>query len=124
MPSRASSINWVSTGGGSWNNPFNWNPIQVPGSERLYLVMSSTIAGNYSVTLDVVAQRVAGLILGAGGGATTQGFFTAGQTLTVNGLIQVNAQGQFNFNGGVLAGTMTVASNSVMNIVDRRGKTS
>src|ERR1019366_1961283 len=64
----------------------------------------------------------------------SQSLFTRSQTLTVNGLIQINAQGLFTANGGTLggsnmivglltwsggnlAGTMTLANNSVLNIV-------
>ena len=126
----ASICNWTNTAGGNWSNANNWSPNQVPGAADTAVI---TNAGNYSVILDV-SPTVAGVVLGAGSGGTTQNFFTGGQTITVNGQIQVNSQGQFNLNGGALAGTyilvgsltlsggslagvMTVASNGVLNLV-------
>ena len=126
----AATINWTNAASGGWNTATNWNPNSVPSTNDTAII---TNAGNYSVTLDV-SPTVAGLILGASSGSTTQSFFMGGQTLTVNGPIQVNSQGQFNLNGGALAGTnvltgtltwsggsmsgtMTLATNSVLNIV-------
>ena len=126
----AATINWTNAASGGWNTATNWNPNSVPSTNDTAII---TNAGNYSVTLDV-SPTVAGLNLGASSGSTTQSFFMGGQTLTVNGPIQVSSQGQFNLNGGALAGTnvltgtltwsggsmsgtMTLASTSVLSIV-------
>src|ERR1017187_1203256 len=126
----AATINWTNAASGGWNTATNWNPNSVPSTNDTAII---TNVGNYSVTLDV-SPTVASLNLGASSGSTTQNFFMGGQTLTVNGPIQVNSQGQFNLNGGALAGTnvltgtltwsggsmsgiMTLASTSVLNIV-------
>ena len=126
----AATINWTNAASGGWNAATNWNPNSVPSTNDTAII---TNAGNYSVTLDV-SPTVAGLNLGASSGSTTQSFFIGGQTLTVNGPIQVNSQGQFNLNGGALAGTnvltgtltwsggsmsgtMTLAGSSVLDIV-------
>src|ERR1035441_4047748 len=126
----AATINWTNAASGGWNTATNWKPNSVPSTNDTAII---TNAGNYSVTLDV-SPTVAGLNLGASSGSTTQSFFMGGRTLTVNGTIQVNSQGQFNLNGGALAGTnvltgtltwsggamsgvMTIPSNSVLNIV-------
>ena len=127
---RSATISWINTSGGNWSNPNNWSPSQVPGPTDQAVINE---AGNYSVSLDVSAT-VAELDLGASVAGTTQTFLTAGQTLTVNGPIQVTANGQFNLNGGGLAGAnvltgamtwsgglmtgaTTVAAGSSLNIV-------
>jgi hypothetical protein len=127
---RSATITWINTGGGNWSGATNWSANQVPGATDTAVI---TAAGNYTVSLDVSAT-VAGLVLGASGGGTTQTLSTSGSTLSVNGPIEVSAQGQFKLNGGALAGTsvltgtlawsggnmsgvLTLASNSVLNIV-------
>ena len=129
-PATAATCNWTNTAGGHWNTATNWSPNQVPGAADTAII---TAGGAYSVSLDV-NPAIAGLVLGASSGGTTQTLFTANQTLTVNGPIQVNAQGQFMLNGGGLAGTnlvtgalswsggslagnLTLGTNSVLNIV-------
>jgi hypothetical protein len=94
-------ITWTNTGGGNWSSVTNWSPELVPGPNDTAVI---TNVGQYPVYLDVNAS-VASLVVGAQNGTTTQSFYTGGQTLTVNGLILVNAHGQFNLNGGGLAGT-------------------
>jgi hypothetical protein len=128
------TITWTNLAGGGWNAAANWDPNSVPGAGDTALI---TVAANYSVSLDV-SPTVAGLVLGASSGSTTQSFFTAGQTLTVNGPIEVNSQGQFNLDGGAVAGSntltgtlnwsggymsgnMTAGSNSILNIVSGGG---
>jgi hypothetical protein len=127
---RSATVTWTNTSGGNWSNTNNWSPNQAPGAADTAVI---AVGGNYSVSLDV-SPTVAGLVLGGSSAGTTQSFFTAGQTLAVNGPIQVNAQGQFNLDGGALGGTnvlvgtltwsggdlagvSTLASNSVLNIV-------
>jgi len=102
IPSHAGSMTWVNIGGGSWSDTNNWSSLQIPGPGDTVFI---TNAGNYSVALDI-SPTVAALVLGAGHGGTTQSFFTDAQTLTINGPIEVNSNGQFNFNGGTLTGTI------------------
>jgi hypothetical protein len=130
LPLQAANVVWTNTSGGNWSHTNNWSPNQVPGSASTAVI---TNAGNYTVTLDV-SPTVAGLVLGATNGATEQILSMGGQTLTVNGPIQVNSQGQFNlaigalagtnvltgtltWSGGGISGNTTVASNSFFNIV-------
>jgi len=136
LSSRAAIINWTNTSGGSWSAATNWSPNQIPGSND---TANITVAGlsSYVVTMNV-SPTVAGFVLGATNSATFQTLAIDGDTLTVNGSIQINAQGQFNFNGGLVAGTnvltgiltwsggsisgnMTIATNSVLNIVNGGG---
>src|SRR5580658_9583357 len=77
LSAHAAVYDWTNASGGSWNNPTNWTPNQVPGSND---TANITVAGTYSVTLNV-SPTVAGLVLGASNGLTTQSFFTGGQTL-------------------------------------------
>ena len=126
----AATISWTNTSGGNWNTPANWSPNQVPGAADTAVI---TTPGNYSVSLNS-SPTVAGLTLGAASGNTTQTLLTAGQTLTVNGAIQLSSQGQFLLNGGGLAGKsvftgnltwtggslsgqLTMATNSVLKIL-------
>jgi hypothetical protein len=132
--SHANTVTWTNTAGGNWSNPLNWNPNQVPGTTS---VAAITTAGNYTVTLDV-SPSIAGLTLGTGSAGTTQSISMGSQGLTVNGPIQVTAQGVFNVSGGGLAGTntltgtmtwsggslsgvMTIFTNSVLNIAPGGG---
>jgi len=102
LGTEAATITWVNTSGGSWTNTLNWNPQQVPGSGDTAVI---TVAGNYSVLLDL-PTTVAGLVLGANSGVTTQSFFTGAQSLTINGngQMQVNSNGQFNLDAARLPG--------------------
>ena len=99
LTARATVYNWTNTGGGNWSITNNWSPNQVPGATDTAVI---TTVGIYVVTLDV-SPTVAGLDLGASSGS--QSFVFAGNTLTVNGPIQVNSQGHFNLASGALAGT-------------------
>jgi RHS repeat-associated protein len=122
----AAVLDWTNTSGGNWSAAVNWSPNQVPGPTD---TANITVAGNYTVTLDV-SPAVGGLVWGGPG----QSIDVNGQTLTVNGPIQVSAQGQFNVNsgglagtnvltgvltwsGGSLAGDMTVGASGVLSIV-------
>src|ERR1035438_5725736 len=126
----ATIYNWTNSAGGNWNNFTNWSPNQAPGAGDTAII---TNAGTYGVNLNI-SPTVAVLILGASSGGSSKSLFTGSQTLTVNGLIQINAQGLFTVNGGTLggsnmivgtltwsggnlAGTMTLANSSVLNIV-------
>jgi hypothetical protein len=132
LSARAAVYDWTNTSGGNWSNTNNWSPNQVPSTND---TANITVAGaaSYTVTLDI-SPTVASLVLGASSGVTTQIFSMGGNTFTVNGPIEVNAQGQFNLNGGELfgtnvltgaltwsggniAGNMTVTTNSFFNIV-------
>ncbi|HXR07580.1 MAG TPA: hypothetical protein VN765_09640, partial [Candidatus Acidoferrum sp.] len=83
VPSQSNTCTWTNTSGGNWNNANNWSPNQVPSTNDTAVI---TVAGTYSVTLDV-SPTVAGLDLGASAGATAQNLVWAGFALTVNGPI-------------------------------------
>jgi hypothetical protein len=134
VPCRASSVTWTNASGGNWSNPTNWSPNEVPGPADTAVI---TTDGTYSVSLDV-SPTVAGLDLGASSAGSAQSLITAGQTLTVNGPIRVTAQGLFNlasgglegtnvltgtltWSGGSISGNMTVATNSIFDIVTGGG---
>ena len=60
-PSSAwAAISWINASGGAWSNPSNWDGAVVPGALDSAIV---TLAGTYTVTLDVNAS-VASLTLG------------------------------------------------------------
>ena len=102
QPGHAATVTWTNAAGGNWNVPANWSPNRVPGSSDT--AAFPDVGGSYAVTLNVAAS-VSGVLVGATGGANTQIFSSSSQTLTVNGIIQVNSTGAFNLNGGTLGGT-------------------
>ena len=101
----ATTVTWVNPEGGNWSQATNWSPTQVPGSADTAVI---NIDGNYTVTLDVAAS-VTNLVLGAPGNLNTQTFSMNGQTLSLAGQATVNRSGQFNANGGNLAGMYACA---------------
>ena len=128
--SDADTVTWTNVYGNTWSNPLNWSPNRIPGPGDTAVIANNN--NYYVISLDVDAD-VGGLILGGTNGTYVQSFLTGGQTLTVNGPIQVTAQGQLTVDGGTIAGTnsltgvitgyganfmgaMTVASNGVVNI--------
>jgi hypothetical protein len=101
ISTHAAFITWTNTAGGNWSVTSNWSPNQVPASSDTAFI---TNTGTYTVTLNVNAT-VAGMVLGASSGVTTQTFSINGQTFTLNGQATVNPNGAFNFTNGTLAGT-------------------
>ena len=85
----AATVNWTNTASGSWNTAANWNPNNVPGPA------DTAVITNAGVTVSLNSDTTVGAImLGANGsGAVT-----------------------LNWTGGVLAGSMTVATNSSFDI--------
>ena len=127
----AATINWTNTAGGNWSVVANWSPHQLPGSFDTAVITND---GNYTVTMDV-GPTLAGLVIGATNGVNTQTLSANGQTVTLNGQVTVNSRGVFSFingnlsgatvlagmmnwSGGTLnnSGSLTVASNGVLNI--------
>ena len=72
----ATPIAWNAAVSGNWNTPGNWNPAQVPTSAD---DVSITLAGTYTVTVDVAASANS---LTLGGSSGTQTLAIGGQTLT------------------------------------------
>src|ERR1039458_3828367 len=128
FPSRAASVIWTNTVGGSWSVAANWSPNHVPGPSDDVLIGA---AGTYTVTLDA-SPTVSSLTLGGANGWQTLAI--SGNTLTLNSASVVNTNGiislhsgslggsggltvsgQFNWTGGTLnaGAVLTVASNGV-----------
>lgn len=130
---RGSTITWKNATNGNWSNAANWNPTHVPGPSDTAAI---TASGTYTVTLDVTAD-VGGLVLGANDG-NTQTLALNGQTFTLAGQATINPGGVIDLSsgtfdgdtnsggavlsgtltcsGGLLAGNLTLTSNSVLNI--------
>lgn len=128
-----STITWKNGASGNWSDAANWHPGQVPGPSDTAVI---TAKGTYTVTLDTNAS-VGGLILGAGDG-NTQTLLLDGQTFTLDGQATINTNGVIDLSsgiffgetnstgaiingpltcsGGALAGVLTLASNSVLNL--------
>ena len=131
LPSRATSITWTNTNGGSWSAAANWSPNTVPGPSDDVLIRT---AGTYSVTLDA-SPTINSLTLGGAGGWQT--LATSGNTLILNSASVVNTNGivsldsgslggsggltvsgQFSWTGGTLnsGAVLTIATNGVLNL--------
>ncbi|HEY4415716.1 MAG TPA: hypothetical protein VGO57_08495 [Verrucomicrobiae bacterium] len=89
---RAATINWTNAVSGNWSTAANWSPNQVPGTIDIAII---TNTGSYTVSLNTSAT-VAGFILGASSGVTTQAFSMNGQNLVLNGPGTVTAHGVLN----------------------------
>ena len=95
----AATITWTNIAGGNWNVAANWSPNQLPGASD---VAEITTAGTYTVTLNT-GPTIAGLAVGGASG--TQTLSQVASTLAVQGAAQINANGQYDFNGGNYGGT-------------------
>ncbi len=126
----AATVSWTNGVSGGWNNPANWNPNIVPGTND-----TATI-GNAGVTVSLnSATGVGGINLGSGGGGTVT-IALNGQTLSLYGPLTVNPSGSFTvdgsstlmgntnavlsgtigWTGGYLRGALTLATGSTLNI--------
>jgi len=101
---RAATITWTNTASGAWNNPTNWNPNIVPGTN------DTAIITNAGITVYLgSATTVGGIALGTFGAGTTI-LALNGQILTLNGPLTVYPSGSFTVDSGELAGN----SNAVL----------
>jgi BspA type Leucine rich repeat region (6 copies) len=125
-------ITWINIGGvGNWSSPTNWDLGHAPNSTNVVLIPNT---GGSTCLLDVDAT-VAGLVIGDCAGLGSDGLSINGHILAVNGplTIQSNAifvvdsgvltavsnnliSGVFGWTAGSLDGTLTMGSNSVLNI--------
>jgi hypothetical protein len=127
---KSSTVNWKNGSSGNWSDPANWHPAQVPGPSDTAVINAK---GTYTVTLDTNAS-VGGLQLGAND-ANTQTLKLSTNTLTLGGQMMItnggfidlssgtlfgatNAvlTGTFTCFGATLAGVLTLATNSVINL--------
>lgn len=101
IPVSAASIAWNNPAGGSWNQPTNWTPAQVPGAGDSAVIQ---LAGTYTVDLPSTVTLTS-IELG-GPGATP--------TLTLaNGILRptggtIGSQSSFNITGGTIEGSGTI----------------
>lgn len=92
------SKSWNSATGGNWGDATKWTPSGVPAATDDAVI---TLAGTYTVTLNVNSQ-VASLTLGGSSG--TQTLSMSANTLTLDGASTVNSFGALTQNGGTIAG--------------------
>ncbi len=85
----AATITWSNPAGGNWGTAANWSPATVPGAADVAVI---TLAGTYTVTLNVSAQ-VASLTLGGTTGAQT--LANGGATLTLDGASTIGPHGTY-----------------------------
>ena len=132
--SRAASVSWINTNGGNWSVGSNWNPHHAPAAGDTAII---TNAGNYTVTLDV-STKGPGL---SWAGPTSEALklfrsldrpsrsmerrrsTPAVNSTWISGTLKGDTNtsgtvfsGMFASLGGALAGKLTMASNSVLNL--------
>src|ERR1035438_1146977 len=128
----ATTYVWTNSIAGSWNTPELWTPNGVPGATDTAII-TNVAAGVYLSG----ATAAGAIILGNNSGGGSQ-LTLNGQTLTLYGPLTVNSGGVFgmdsgtlagslnaglgrprliDWDGGSLAGVLTLASGSTMNIV-------
>ncbi|MFN7965043.1 MAG: hypothetical protein U0V87_05075 [Acidobacteriota bacterium] len=96
---------WNSTASGNWGDATKWTPSGVPTATDDVVI---TLAGTYTVTLNVSSQ-VASLTLGGSSG--TQTLSMSANTLTLDGASSVTSFGALTQNGGTIAGAGTLVIN-------------
>lgn len=96
---------WNSASGGNWGDATKWTPSGVPAAGDDAVI---TLAGTYTVTLNVNSQ-VASLTLGGSSG--TQTLSMSANTLTLDGASTVNSFGALTQNGGTIAGAGNLTVN-------------
>ncbi len=89
---------WNNAAGGNWSVTTNWSPNGVPAATDDAVI---TLAGTYTVTLNVSSQ-VASLTVGGSSG--TQTLSMSANTLTLDGASTINSFGALTENGGTIAG--------------------
>ena len=103
----AAGVSWTNATGGLWSNPANWSTGAVPGAADNVQI---TLAGTYTVTLDV-DPTIGSLALGGASGTQTLSAGTHTLTLTSGGAI--NANGRLTFTAGAVAGSGTLVNQGV-----------
>ena len=98
---------WTNAAGGAWSNPSNWSCGYTPLSPD---GVDITLAGNYTVTVDVNAT-INDLQLGKATGTQTL-IIPPGSTLTLNSGSLVVPGGDIDLSGGTLAGPGTLTINT------------
>jgi hypothetical protein len=109
------TVRWNNAGGGSWGDPANWLPTQLPGAGDTVVI---DLGGTYTVTYDTAAT-VAALTLGGASGTQTLGL-PAARSLSVIGNTAVSPAGVLEMNGAHFAspgGVLT--SNGVVRVTGR-----
>ena len=101
-PAAAADISWANALGGNWNTGANWSGGSPPGASDNAII---TLAGTYTVTLDVNAT-VAGLTLGGATGVQT--LLASNRTLTLNGASTIAPNGRLDLRASTVAGSGTL----------------
>ena len=95
---QAATINWTNSASGVWNSAANWNPNTVPGATDTAVITNAGVTVSLNGT-----TTVGGIILGTNGAGPVT-LSLAGQTLSLNGPLTVNASGSFTVDSGALVG--------------------
>jgi hypothetical protein len=130
-------ITWINIGGaGNWSSSANWDLNRAPTTNDIVLIPNT---GGSTCLMDVDAT-VAGLVIGDCDGGGSDGLGINGHTLEVTGLLTIKSNAVFRVDSGILmgtsntvisgvldwtsgglAGTLTLAGSSVLNISGNPG---
>lgn len=102
------NYSWVGGTSSSWNEMANWSPAAVPGVNDTALI---TMDGDYTVILDVDAT-VSKIVLGGSTGSQTLSL--SNSTLTMNGSIEVGANGILSVTGSTISGTGSILNSGTL----------
>ncbi|MCI0567581.1 MAG: right-handed parallel beta-helix repeat-containing protein, partial [Acidobacteria bacterium] len=100
----AAVISWNNAAGGNWGVAANWSPALIPGASD---TADITLAGTYTVVLNVTASIAS---LNLGGASGTQTLSNSSMTLTLAGASTINANGALLMSGGTLNGAGDLTS--------------
>jgi phage baseplate assembly protein gpV len=108
--SRAATVTWLSAVNGNWNDATKWSTNPLPPQPGDDVVIS--VAGTYTVTLNVDANLNSLMLGGASG---TQTLTNNGRTLTLASASTVAANGALTFDSGTLTGAGNVTVDGAFN---------
>src|SRR5262245_24424282 len=105
----AEDVSWNNAAGGNWNIAANWSPAKVPvAGDDVFI----TLAGTYTVVLNVDAN-VASLTVGGASGVQT--LSNGAPTLTMAGAALIGSNGVYTQGGGTLSGAGNLTVDGVFN---------
>jgi hypothetical protein len=105
-------ITWIAIGGGNnnWSTATNWDLNRAPSPDDVVLIPNT---GGSICVMDVDAT-IAGLVIGECDGVGSDGLNMNNHTLAVNGPITVKSNAVFAINSGVLIGTNNTVISGVL----------
>jgi hypothetical protein len=105
------TVSWNNAAGGSWSDPANWTPNQVPNAGDTVVI---DLDGVYTVTLGANATVAA---LNLGGASGLQTLALSSSVLTLNGDATIGVTGAVDLTGANIAGSGSLFSAGVVRVI-------